>query len=160
MWFFLNLQKRVCIHLLFFSKTEGWPFLFYRGSQSAGNAIVVWKVQFLGWWVELQGFVKMVDCAFATIFVIKFNTIVLDLIVKVNVPIIATVVTFELIQNMSFFLVGRRWALAHYLDLLLLFFRKWWSCYRCIGPPLTITEVTFLSLTHNIILTTKTQIFR
>jgi len=70
----------------------------------------------------------MVGCGFATTPLIIFRTFDLDLIVKLDVPGVAAVVTLELIQNMSFFLVAfvnGRWALAHQLDLLLLSLREW-----------------------------------
>ena len=109
--------------------------------------------------VELKGLVKMVGCGFATILGPVFRTFDLDLIVEVHVPIVAAVVTLELVQNVSLFLViHRRWALAHQLDLLLLSLRKWGPCYGSIGPSLAITVVQ--SRVLNIILAAETQVFR
>ena len=101
----------------------------------------------------------MVGYVHASRFVVIFRTSDLDLVVKIHVSIVTTVVTLELIENMSFFLhFGRRWALAHQLDLLLLSLRKRRPCYGSIGPSLATTEVRPRVL--DVILTAETQVFR
>lgn len=100
----------------------------------------------------------MLDDVLPAILIFILRTFYQDLVFEIIFPLGAAVVTFELIQNVPFFLFDGGWTFAHQLDLLLLLLRERRPRYGGIRPSLAIAEVQ--SRVLHALLTADAQKFR